>query len=629
MTTADAPTPSPPDSVEDYNLAERVYGGDTPRADESGGGDPRADESGGGDRSPARSNGRGTLPVDTVEGNQPTDGQGVLASADRASADRTAIAPTEERNLAESVYGNGLSDRDADRAGDRSPADSNGDNGGSGGRYNLAERVYGNDRPLSAEPRPDVRLASVQPAVEAAPSPAGGRVAAAAMATLAPDARRRGPGPPGTGLASRTFDSLQVPAFRWFMLAMLGQFNAMNMQMLVRGYLVFELTGSFAALGAMSLANAVPMLVFSLAGGVLADRAPRKLVLAAGQLANAGLAAVIAVLLFTDLLRFEHLIASAVLQGFVWSMMMPARQAMIPEIVGEERLMNAVSLNVAGMNFMRLVAPGVGGLMIAVLGGADWVYVVIASSFLLATVALMPIQLQPAAAGSGRSGSSAPATRGGGGGFGGGGSSGGGGGIGGGSVRDLVDGLRYVRRNRTVLTLLVVNLVIVLFSMPYMMLLPGFVAEVLGGGAGQLGLLMTVSGVGALAGSLVIASMPARNRGKILLLSSVVLGVALVAFSASQWLWLTALIMVVIGVAQTGRMSISNVLLQAYVENEYRGRVMSIYMMEFGIVSFGVFFVGILASIVGGSYAIGGTAVALIIVSVGVLLFVPRLRNLD
>ena len=304
--------------------------------------------------------------------------------------------------------------------------------------------------------------------------------------------------------------------------------------------------------------------------------------------------------------------------------MMPARQAVIPQIVGEERLMNAVSLNVAGMNFMRLVAPGVGGVMIAALGGAAWVYVVIAASFLFATVTLMPMRLQHAVAAGGRS--AARGGRGGGGGYGGGGFGGGGGG---GSLRDMVEGLRYVVRNRTVLALLLVNLVIVLFSMPYMMLLPGFVADVLGGGPDQLGMLMTVSGVGALAGSLVIAAMPARNRGMILLLSSLVLGVALIVFSASHWLWLTSLIMVVIGVAQTGRMSISNVLLQAYVEDEYRGRVMSIYMMEWGIVSFGVFFVGILASLIGADFAIGGTAVALIAVTLGVLLFYPRLRNIQ
>ena len=196
-------------------------------------------------------------------------------------------------------------------------------------------------------------------------------------------------------------------------------------------------------------------------------------------------------------------------------------------------------------------------------------------------------------------------------------------------MRDIADGIRYIANNPTVFAVLAANFVIVLFSVPYMMMLPGFVADILHGGPDQLGLLMTITGFGALAGSLVIASMPSRNRGKILLISSLVLGIALLAFSISRSMWLTAGIMIVIGLGQTGRMSLSNVLLQVYVEDAYRGRVMSVYMMEFGVVSFGVFFVGILSSLIGVDWAIGATAVALTAVSLGALLFYPRLRNLQ
>ena len=393
---------------------------------------------------------------------------------------------------------------------------------------------------------------------------------------------------------------------------MLGQFGAMNMQMLVRGYLVFELTGSFAALGVMSLANAVPMFVFSPFGGVLADRAPRKHVLQVGQLLNGGIAATIAVLLFLDALTFGHLLASAAVQGLVWALMMPARQAMIPDVVGEARLMNAVALNTAGMNVMRLAAPGAGGLMIAAFG-AEWVYVLMASFFVFATVALLPVPAKRGsvasrgrgAAGGQQSGAGVGQT-----------------------FRDFADALRYIAGRPAVLAVLSANFIIVMFSMPYMMLLPGFVAEVLDGDSAQLGLLMTITGVGAVAGSLVIASMPSRRRGLILLLSSLLLGVALMVFSISTSFLLTSVVMIVIGLGQTGRMSLSNVLIQAYVDDEYRGRVMSVYMMEFSIVSFGVFLVGMFAGVVGIQWAIGATAVGLTIVSLGGLLY-PRLRNLD
>jgi predicted MFS family arabinose efflux permease len=178
-------------------------------------------------------------------------------------------------------------------------------------------------------------------------------------------------------------------------------------------------------------------------------------------------------------------------------------------------------------------------------------------------------------------------------------------------------------------TLLIANFFIVLTSMPYMMMLPGFVKQVLDGGPDKLGLLISITGIGSLAGSLVIASMPPKNRGKILLFGSGLLGVALIGFSLSNIFWVTAIIMVFIGLGQTTRMSLSNVLIQAYVEDEYRGRVMSIYMMEFSLMQFGVFAVGILASVIGIQYALTFTSVLLLIFLVYAYLFIPRLRNLD
>ncbi len=486
--------------------------------------------------------------------------------------------------------------------------------------YNLARRVYGQRDPIAdaavADAPPPAGIAP--PVDEGAPSNGNGRSAVtveAGPAAAAPAVAAMAgppPPPPPTRFFNRTFESISVVPFRWFLLAMLGQFGAMNMQMLVRGYLVFELTDSFAALGIMSLANAVPMFVFSPFGGVLADRASRKYVLQVGQMLNGGIAATIAVLLFLDVLTFPHLLVSAGAQGFVWALMMPARQAMIPDVVGEHRLMNAVALNTAGMNVMRLVAPGAGGLLIAAFG-AEWVYVLMAGFFVFATVTLLPVPAKRrSVASSNRGGaggrSSAGGVR--------------------QSFRDLADGVRYIAGRPTVLAVLSANFAIVMFSMPYMMLLPGFVADVLGGGPARLGMLMTITGVGSVVGSLIIASMPSRRRGLILLLSSVLLGVALMVFSISTSLLLTSVVMIFIGLGQTGRMSLSNILLQAYVDDEYRGRVMSVYMMEFSVVSFGVFLVGMLAGVVGVQWAIGATAVGLTIVSLGGLLY-PRLRNLD
>ena len=122
---------------------------------------------------------------------------------------------------------------------------------------------------------------------------------------------------------------------------------------------------------------------------------------------------------------------------------------------------------------------------------------------------------------------------------------------------------------------------------------------------------MGFTGIGALVGSLVIASMPSRNRGKLLLYSALLLGISLVAFAWSTNYVLSIGIMLFVGLGQQGRMALTTTMLQWYVEDEYRGRVMSLYMMEFGLMSLGVFFMGLLAEVIGPEYAIGGAAVVL------------------
>ena len=164
----------------------------------------------------------------------------------------------------------------------------------------------------------------------------------------------------------RTFESLGDRNFRWFFISTLGQFGGIQTQMLAMGFIVYELTGSPGRLGLVALVNAIPSLAFSLYGGMLADRLPGRLVLQVGQGFQALLAALVAVLLFMDLLRYEHLIAIVFFQGAGMALMMPARQAMIPEIAGEERLMNAISLSAAGMTTMRLIAPAIGGALLVI-----------------------------------------------------------------------------------------------------------------------------------------------------------------------------------------------------------------------------------------------------------------------
>ena len=198
-----------------------------------------------------------------------------------------------------------------------------------------------------------------------------------------------------------------------------------------------------------------------------------------------------------------------------------------------------------------------------------------------------------------------------------------------GALADIVAGLRYIRGEKTLLLVLVFGLFTVVLSMPYMQLMPFFTEDILGKGPSGMGVMLSVSGAGAIAGSLILASLPNRKRGLMLLVSGLVMGGALVGFSLSTSWPLSLGIMVFVGLGQTGRMTLGNTLVQYYVDDEYRGRVMSIYQMNFGFTSFGVFAAGMLAESMGVQWAVGGFAGALFILSALALVLVPRMRRLD
>lgn len=406
------------------------------------------------------------------------------------------------------------------------------------------------------------------------------------------------------GYFARRFASLSNANFRLLFLGNLLQFGSMQMQQLVRGVLVFQLTGSFAYLGAVAMANAVPGLLFAPIGGVLADRAPKKTIIQLGQAYNVINAAILAVLAATGLMRIEHLMISAVLQGAVNSVMMPSRQAIISDLVGRERLMNAIGMNTSGQNLMQLAGPALGGILIATISPAA-VFWVMGAMYALAVTFTVRLPKKPVFAYEGARGPRR------------------------GSVGDLVEGMRYVAQDPSIRTLVVVNFIIVLATQPYQMMMPGFVHEVLHKGPGEQGVLLTFTGVGALAGSFVVASLSERNRGRVLLMVAFIAGIALIAFAASTNYYLTMPIMLVVGATQATRMSLGQVLIQSYSKDEYRGRVMAVWFMQFSLVQVGTFVVGFLAEVLGPQLAIGGLAAAMLVALMFVTAFVPRMRHLQ
>ena len=187
--------------------------------------------------------------------------------------------------------------------------------------------------------------------------------------------------PVGFSLGARTFSSFKNRVYRIYFGGMLGQMAAMNMQQVVGSLLIYRLTGSAAILGAMSFAGAIPMICFSLFGGVIADRFDKRKVMIVGQSAFAVVSLAVALALTTGYVSAQHagswwvLAVSSLLQGSVMGLMMPSRQAIIPEIVSEDQLMNAISLNTMGMNVLQLVAPALAGFLVDASGFAAVYYV--------------------------------------------------------------------------------------------------------------------------------------------------------------------------------------------------------------------------------------------------------------
>ncbi len=415
----------------------------------------------------------------------------------------------------------------------------------------------------------------------------------------------------------RTFDSLiEVPAFRWYLLSMTGNWSSLQMQQVVRGVLAYELTGSYAALGSMELASSVPRVLLAVSGGVVADRASRRVIIQFGQVFNAMLSGILAGLLFMGMLRFEHLIIAAMVQGVSNSFVMPARQSMIPEIVGTGRLTNAFGLNVFVMNVTRLAAPALAGVLIAVIG-PGWVFTLMGVLYLLAVFAMFRVpkisafrREQAAIAEASRSldrasmNGAGPRRRGrmeklG--------------------VRDIQEAFGYLKTQRVLWMLLVVHMFLSILGMPYQRLLPGFVDDVLSDSfeqtAVRVGLLLAMTAIGALIGSLVIASLPNRNRGKLLIASMTVFALALLAFSVSEVLWVSAGLVVILGIGQSGRQSLNNVLIQTHVSEQYRGRISSIMLLQDGFESLGIFGIALAASAFGVQTALAGTALGMLLLA--------------
>ena len=400
---------------------------------------------------------------------------------------------------------------------------------------------------------------------------------------------------------NRLISSLRYEQFRWlyisniaFMFAMMGQFT-------VRTVLAFELTDSAFALGWIAFVVGLPMIVVSPIGGALADRLDRRKLIIFVQIAVVVDELIVFFLYMTDLLTFPSLLLLTGLLGVLFPFMMPARQAIVANVVGRRGLGNAMALQMGGMNAGRVIAPMLAGVLISV-AGIPSTYSV--SLVLYAVGLLAMLRVRPSFPDEGGEGGSV--------------------------LGDIVEGLRYVRDHPPVRVLLIFGLVPTLLAMPFQTLLIVFAYDVWDQGAFGFGMLQAFAGLGGLAGSLYVAlNAESHQRLRRMMASIFAFGATLMLFAISPWFLLALPLVLLADVFVSIFFVLNNTAIQVLIPDFVRGRVMSLLMMSFGLTPFGTLPVSWFADRFGAPAAVALASALMLMVAVLFLALSPALRRIN
>jgi MFS family permease len=397
------------------------------------------------------------------------------------------------------------------------------------------------------------------------------------------------------------FSSLKIKNFRLYWMGMFISLIGTWIQSVAQSWLVFQLTNSAFLLGLVGFLGAVPVFVLSLFGGVVADRVNKKTILLITQHAFMVLAFVLALLTHLKIITPAQIMLIAVLNGAVMAFDAPCRQSVVVELVGKQHLMNAIALNSAAFNSARIIGPAIAGILIATIGMSGCFYIN-GVSFLAVIIALWVIRMNKVP----RNGARTV------------------------FLKDLTEGLRFIKHNRTILILISMVGVTSLFGISYVILMPLFAQHILRVGVKGLGALMSAAGVGALCAALLLARLgDLKRKGRFLMFSAGVFSVSLVFFALSKIYVLSLAALVCVGWASVTAISLINTLLQTLSPDEFRGRLMSAFMFTFaGIMPFGSLLAGSLSQALGVSVTvmIGGCVCGIFFLLVNILY--PDIRSI-
>ena len=406
---------------------------------------------------------------------------------------------------------------------------------------------------------------------------------------------------PGSPTLDRILKAFRYRDFRvlWF-----GSFTSSVgtwMQSVAENWLVFSLTSSAFFLGLDAFLQQIPILLFSLFGGVIADRIDRRKMLLSSQYVQMSCAFALALLVYLRVIHVWHILLLSFITGSAQAFGAPASQALVPTLVEKRDLPNAIALNSIQFNLARVVGPLLAGVTLAALGMV-WCFSLNGISFLIVIAALLALRVRSQRSGVHRR-----------------------------LREELAEGVHYVRRKRAIFLLTALAAITTFLAFAVITLLPVIARDVFGQGVGLYSRLLTFSGIGSVAGALFVAWLGRHRRmGVTALAMQAVCGVLLLAFGLSRHLGLSEVLLFVIGAGLLVTLATVTSLVQLLVSDELRGRVMSIYMVAFrGSMSLGSLLAGFIASRTGPSLVFASNGIVLVLVAIFLFWRSDELRQAD
>ena len=404
------------------------------------------------------------------------------------------------------------------------------------------------------------------------------------------------------GRRSATFAALRYPNYRRWFTGQVLSLGGSWMQSVAQGWLVYQMTGSSLALGAITAAGTIPTIFLMLPAGAITDRVSNRRLLMVTQVVMMISALLLAALTWLDVLQVWQIAALALVSGIAQSFDAPARLAITPKLVDDRAdLQNAIAMNSMMFNLARVAGPAIGGLVLASMG-ATWCFLINGLSFLAVLIALAGMKL-PDDTGKPRSDRRI--------------------------IAEIGDGLRYVWQQPVVRTLVALVGVTSLFGLSYAVLLPAYATDVLKLDAKGYGLLNAAVGIGALTGSLSVASLSRwKSKGLQLTVGSLAFPLALLCFAATRSYLLALFCLAGAGMSFVIQNATANTIIQLSAPDALRGRVMSVYtLFFFGSTPVGAMFAGAVAQRWNSTAAIVLGASVTLAFALAIVFVVPAVRK--